>query len=66
MLNNGVHWASDYPLSLAMGYTIAGMVLKRGRKVIHGSDQQPFFDKLELGMATGSRNQLALVLSYKF
>ena len=65
MLNNGVHWASDYPLSIAMGYTIADMVLKRNRKVIDGNEYR-LLDHTELGIGVGSRNQLALVLSYKF
>lgn len=26
MLNNGEHWASDYPLGIAIGYTAAGVV----------------------------------------
>jgi hypothetical protein len=29
MLNNGVHWASDYPLGIAIGYVAAGVVLQR-------------------------------------
>ncbi len=29
MLANGVHWASDYPLGMAMGYVAAGVVLQR-------------------------------------
>ena len=27
MLNNGEHWASDYPLGIAIGYTAAGVVV---------------------------------------
>lgn len=67
MLNNGVHWASDYPLAIAMGYSIAHLVLKRGRRVIHTNGQQPaIYDNLDLGFRIGSRNQPALVLSYNF
>ena len=29
MLNNGEHWASDYPLGIAIGYTASGVVLDR-------------------------------------
>lgn len=29
MLNNGVHWASDYPLAIGIGYTIGKIVSKR-------------------------------------
>lgn len=32
MVNNGVHWASDYPLGIAMGYAVAKMTLKMGEK----------------------------------
>ena len=31
MLNNGVHWASDYPLALALGYTFGRIATRRGR-----------------------------------
>lgn len=33
MMNNEVHWASDYPLALGMGYLCARQVLKRNRRV---------------------------------
>ncbi len=31
MLNNGVHWISDYPLALSIGYTCAKIAVARGR-----------------------------------
>jgi hypothetical protein len=31
MVNNGVHWASDYPLALAIGGTIGHAAARRGR-----------------------------------
>ncbi len=34
MLNNGVHWASDYPVGIAIGYSMAKLALSRGRTVI--------------------------------
>jgi membrane-associated phospholipid phosphatase len=33
MINNQVHWASDYPLALGMGYLCAKQVSKRSRRV---------------------------------
>lgn len=33
MINNKVHWASDYPLALGMGYLCAKQVSKRSRKI---------------------------------
>lgn len=34
MLNNGVHWISDYPLAIAIGYTCGRIALMRGQKFI--------------------------------
>jgi hypothetical protein len=34
MINNKVHWASDYPLALGMGYLCAKQVVRRHRQVI--------------------------------
>ncbi|MBV6519935.1 MAG: hypothetical protein MNPFHGCM_00038 [Gemmatimonadaceae bacterium] len=31
MINNGVHWASDYPLAVALGRTVAGVAVRDGR-----------------------------------
>lgn len=31
MVNNGVHWASDYPLGIAMGWAVGKMALKMGQ-----------------------------------
>lgn len=35
MINNKVHWASDYPLALGMGYLCAKQVVKRNRQVLN-------------------------------
>lgn len=37
MLNNGVHWVSDYPLAIAIGYTCGKIALARGSKLIQKS-----------------------------
>jgi hypothetical protein len=31
MMNNGVHWASDYPIAIAFGDLFAHIVVARGR-----------------------------------
>ncbi len=36
MLNNGVHWASDYPLGLALGYTFGRIAVENGKQPIPG------------------------------
>lgn len=35
MMNNGVHWAGDYPIAIAIGYTCGKITLSRGQKTIH-------------------------------
>ncbi len=37
MINNGVHWASDYPLAIVMGYACAMQVVKTSRKILFSS-----------------------------
>jgi hypothetical protein len=41
MINNGVHWASDYPLAVAMGYSIGKIAVNRGRQVIDKRKSSP-------------------------
>jgi hypothetical protein len=68
MMNNGVHWAGDYPLALAMGYSIGRMAVNRGRTLKNSTNNLAIKDKYHvelqpsyLGMgATG----LALTLSF--
>jgi len=34
MLNNGVHWVSDFPLAIAIGYATGKIALSHGRQII--------------------------------
>lgn len=34
MINNGVHWAGDYPMALGMGYVVGKIAVARGRKQV--------------------------------
>jgi hypothetical protein len=38
MMNNGVHWASDYPLGFGIGYLFAKIVANRGRSIVHSDE----------------------------
>jgi len=40
MVNNGVHWASDYPLALAIGGSVGRVVVDRGRTIIRTSSSR--------------------------
>jgi hypothetical protein len=35
MVNNGVHWASDFPLGFAIGYGYAKYIAKKNKQVLH-------------------------------
>ena len=41
MVNNGVHWASDYPLGLAIGGIVGKTIVERGRKVVPLAPEAP-------------------------
>jgi hypothetical protein len=57
MMNNGVHWASDYPLAIVIGYTFGKIVSTRERdKAKKGLDVVPLMHKEASGLA----------LEYKF
>lgn len=63
MMNNGVHWLSDYPLAIAIGYTYGKIVTSRGKKIKFlkrlgpGSDKgnvsfsPTIFDRNSVGMS---------------
>ena len=35
MINNGVHWASDYPLAIGLGYLCGRQLVKNSRRALH-------------------------------
>jgi hypothetical protein len=37
MVNNSVHWASDYPLAIGIGYMMGRSISKNGRKKVQGT-----------------------------
>jgi len=41
MMNTGVHWISDYPIGIALGYSFAKIAVKRGRTQIKTSLKAP-------------------------
>ncbi|MDX8381970.1 MAG: phosphatase PAP2 family protein [Ghiorsea sp.] len=38
MMNNGVHWVSDYPLAIALGYTFGNIAYERGQRSLERSN----------------------------
>ncbi|MFC7667503.1 phosphatase PAP2 family protein [Hymenobacter humi] len=39
MLNNGVHWASDYPVGIALGYAFAKIAVRNGRTRVEAAPE---------------------------
>jgi len=71
MMNNGVHWASDYPIGLAIGYGLGKVAVSHGRKVVSSDDvtektsKRSFFSEVVL-LPTPIENGGALVAVGKF
>jgi hypothetical protein len=65
MLNNKVHWASDYPLGFGVGYLFAKIVANRERRVIpaHSNNVWNHFNLLPTILYDGSAG---LSLAYKW
>ena len=51
MVNNGVHWASDYPLALAIGGVVGKVVATRGRTIVKVPPPAPDFRPAEAARA---------------
>ena len=62
MMNNGVHWASDYPLAIAIGYTFGKIALGNGQQVIHKNGTKSMTSSLFTPILIGENG---LGLSYR-
>ena len=62
MMNNGVHWASDYPLAIAMGYSFGHIAVQKGRH--HKTDSaSPSMDFSPVVLSHGFEIQATLHFS---
>ncbi len=66
MMNNGVHWASDYPLGIALGYLMGKIAVDNGRKIVKLNDvqDQTWFDKIQVTPSINLMGGLSLNLTY--
>ncbi len=53
MINNGVHWAADYPLAIALGYSFGKIAVNRGRTKKKSEDETTSFSVEPLVAAGG-------------
>ncbi len=66
MMNNGVHWASDYPLGIAIGYLMGKIAVDNGRKIVKLNDvqDQTWFDKIQVSPSVNLQGGLSINLTY--
>lgn len=71
MMNNGVHWMSDYPMGLFIGYDVAKHVTQKGR-TIHvlsapgTSRKQSFFERMDIAPAQFENDGYGVRSSFTF
>ncbi len=71
MINNGVHWISDYPLALAIGYYFAKSAVNRGRKVVNKNENVQTSEKnrdlksFSISPFYDARGRIGITLNYK-
>lgn len=69
MMNNGVHWASDYPLSIGMGYLLGKIAVEQGRRNIsvyadRADQKKEWQDKITWQPAYSGDGTYSLSVSY--
>jgi hypothetical protein len=62
MMNNGVHWISDYPLAIAMGYYLGIIAVDHGRTQV---GQKGFHSRLTIGPFTDKNNTTGISFKYQ-
>lgn len=65
MMNNGVHWASDYPLGIAVGYGLGKAIASGGRTAAKRSGPAAP-TALKLAPYLGPEGEPGAMLAYKF
>ena len=65
MVNNDVHWASDYPLGIAIGYLVGKTVTKNGRtKIVKDAEESN--TTYDFAPTFGSSGQPGLALNITY
>ena len=65
MVNNGVHWAGDYPLAIGLGYMFGKIAVNNGRKLAE-DDETAYYRKSSLSMYPLYRGNPGLTFDYRF
>lgn len=69
MLNNGVHWASDYPLGISIGYTFAKIADRHSYSVVSdpkqtGTRDEHLFETAQLTPTIMDRGEVGMRLGF--
>jgi len=65
MINNGVHWASDYPLAIGMGYLFGKIAVESGRTLVTEDNEEKTASLRILPQMSGT-GYYGLTLGYTF
>ncbi len=69
MMNNGVHWASDYPLAFALGYGFGHIAVREGRTLVQSEAEAKrpptLWESIKIGPYIGIKES-GLRATYKF
>ncbi|HVN72570.1 MAG TPA: phosphatase PAP2 family protein [Desulfomonilia bacterium] len=66
MLNNGVHWISDYPLALYIGYSFGMLAAKREHPDNGGRSSTSIFSSMTVRPIITSNNDVGMGIHFKF
>jgi hypothetical protein len=65
MINNGVHWISDYPIALGIGYLFGKIVVDSGRQKVE-KNTYGFSNKFHIFPSSGFNKLFKLSIGYSF
>jgi len=66
MMNNGVHWASDYPLAIALGYTFGNIAYERGQRSLERSNARRHAANATQWIPLFGKDYVGLGVQYQF
>ncbi|MDO9182950.1 MAG: phosphatase PAP2 family protein [Bacteriovorax sp.] len=66
MVNNDVHWISDYPLGIAIGYLVGKTASKNGRTKVNSENLEVPKTTYDFAPAIGNNGQLGLALNVSY
>jgi hypothetical protein len=66
MLNNGVHWVSDYPLALYIGYSFGKIASRRNKESGKGESKTSASGSWRMSPFLSEENDVGIAINYTF